>query len=69
LIKVNGLQVAPTELEDLLMTHSNIADAAVIGLADEHFGQVPTAFVVLKDPNGKDSLPEDIEEYVKGKLP
>ncbi|VDN59066.1 unnamed protein product [Dracunculus medinensis] len=40
LIKVNGLQVCPSELEDLLKSHPNIADAAVIGIPDEDHGQV-----------------------------
>ncbi|VDK42043.1 unnamed protein product [Anisakis simplex] len=40
LIKVNGLQVSPSEMEDLLMSHPNIKDAAVTGIADEHFGEV-----------------------------
>jgi acyl-CoA synthetase (AMP-forming)/AMP-acid ligase II len=47
-IKVKGLQVAPAELEAVLMTHPAIADAAVIGVPDERAGEVPKAFVVLK---------------------
>jgi acyl-CoA synthetase (AMP-forming)/AMP-acid ligase II len=47
-IKVKGLQVAPAELEAVLMAHPAIADAAVIGVPDERAGEVPKAFVVLK---------------------
>lgn len=47
-IKVKGLQVAPAELEAVLLTHPAIADAAVIGVPDERAGEVPKAFVVLK---------------------
>lgn len=48
LIKYKGLQVAPAELEALLLTHPLIADAAVIGVPDEEAGEVPKAFIVLK---------------------
>ena len=46
LIKVKGFQVAPAELEAILLTHPGIADAAVIGVADDEAGEVPMAFVV-----------------------
>ena len=48
LIKYKGMQIAPAELEAVLLGHPSIADAAVIPLADEEAGQVPKAFVVLK---------------------
>jgi len=48
LIKYKGMQIAPAELEALLLTHPAIADAAVIPIADEEAGQVPKAFVVLR---------------------
>ncbi len=46
LIKYKGLQVAPAELEDALLAHPNIADAAVIGVPDETAGEVPRGYVV-----------------------
>lgn len=46
LIKYKGFQVAPAELEALLLTHSEIADAAVIGVYDEDGNEVPKAFAV-----------------------
>jgi len=49
LIKVKGFQVAPAELEALLYTHPRIADAAVIGRADERAGEVPVAYVVARE--------------------
>lgn len=52
LIKVKGFQVAPAELEALLLTHPDITDAAVIGVPDPEAGEVPMAFVVAtKAPN------------------
>ncbi|UUU22995.1 4-coumarate--CoA ligase family protein [Streptomyces sp. DSM 40750] len=46
LIKYKGFQVAPAELEALLVTHPAIADAAVIGHYDDDGNEVPHAFVV-----------------------
>lgn len=48
LIKYKGFQVAPAELEAILLSHPAIADAAVIPWPDEECGEVPKAFVVLK---------------------
>jgi len=48
LIKYKGMQVAPAELEALLLTHPAVLDAAVVRRADEEAGEVPKAFVVLK---------------------
>ncbi len=48
LIKYKGLQIAPAELEAVLLTHPDVADAAVIPSADEEAGEVPRAFVVLR---------------------
>ena len=65
LIKVKGLQVAPAELEALLHSHEKIADAAVIGVANERLGEAPKAYVVKKE----DSLGErEVMEYVAGRV-
>lgn len=48
LIKYKGRQVAPAELEAVLLSHPAIADAGVIPSPDEEAGEVPKAFVVLK---------------------
>jgi len=45
LIKFKGFQVAPAELEALIITHPDVADVAVIGVPDEEAGEVPKAFV------------------------
>ncbi|XP_058098489.1 probable CoA ligase CCL5 [Magnolia sinica] len=48
LIKYKGYQVAPAELEALLLSHQEIADAAVIPYPDKEVGQYPMAYVVRK---------------------
>ncbi len=65
LIKYKGLQIAPAELEAILLAHPGIADAAVVPLADEEAGQVPKAFVVLKEPS---ITPLDIMTYVEERV-
>ena len=64
LIKVDGRQVAPAELEAVLFTHPAVADAAVVGSPSEKHGEVPKAFVVLK----RDATAEEIIEYVAGRV-
>lgn len=64
LIKYKGMQIAPAELEAVLLAHPAIADAAVVPLSDEEAGQVPKAFVVLKDQ----STAEDIMTYVADRV-
>ncbi|WP_411576757.1 4-coumarate--CoA ligase family protein [Streptomyces mutabilis] len=48
LIKYKGFQVAPAELEALLLTHPGIADAAVIGAYNDDGNEVPHAYVVRR---------------------
>ena len=48
LIKYKGMQVAPAELEALLLTHPAVLDAAVVRRPDEEAGEIPKAYVVLK---------------------
>ena len=64
LIKYKGFQVAPAELEALLLTHPKVADVAVIGVADEEGGEAPKAFVVSKEPVSA----EEIMEFVAARV-
>jgi acyl-CoA synthetase (AMP-forming)/AMP-acid ligase II len=64
LIKYKGLQVAPAELEALLLTHPAVADVAVIGKSDEEAGEVPKAFVVKKG----DVTAEALMEFVASRV-
>jgi len=50
LIKVDGYQVAPAELEALLVSHPSITDAAVVGRPDDRHGERPVAYVVAAGP-------------------
>ena len=66
LIKYKGFQVAPAELEGILLTHPALADAAVVGLPDEEAGEVPVGYVVPKPDQW--ASPADIQEFVAGQV-
>ena len=67
LIKYKGYQVAPAELEAVLIGHPEIADAAVIGVPDKESGEeLPKAFVV-RSP-GSALTREAVMEYMAGKV-
>ena len=76
LIKVKGLQVAPAELEGLLLQHPLVYDCAVVGRPDERAGEAPVAFVVTKaamlrgmgNAAGAAALPELTQEALKAFL-
>ncbi|MFF7975274.1 AMP-binding protein [Streptomyces sp. NPDC007905] len=63
LIKYKGFQVAPAELEALLLTHPGIADAAVIGTYNDDGNEVPHAFVV-RQPTADGLSENEIMLYV-----
>ena len=56
LIKYKGYQVAPAELEAMLMEHPAVVDVAVVGIPDEVAGEIPKAWVVTSRPLGGDEL-------------
>jgi acyl-CoA synthetase (AMP-forming)/AMP-acid ligase II len=66
LIKYNSYQVAPAELEAVLMSHPQVADAGVVGLPDSSAGELPLAWVVRK-PNVTVTESE-LQQFVDGKV-
>lgn len=68
LIKVRGFQVAPAELEGVLLEHPGILDAAVVGVPSPEVGsELPRAYVVRKE--GWEELGErEVERWVEGRL-
>ncbi|MFH9468282.1 4-coumarate--CoA ligase family protein [Streptomyces clavifer] len=63
LIKYKGYQVAPAELEALLLTHESVADAAVIGVLDADGNEIPKAYLV-RGQAAQDLTAEDVMAYV-----
>jgi acyl-CoA synthetase (AMP-forming)/AMP-acid ligase II len=66
LIKYKGMQVAPAELEGVLLRHEAIADAAVIGIPDEEAGELPKAYVVVRQ--GKTLTEDEIMQFVASQV-
>jgi fatty-acyl-CoA synthase len=66
MIVSGGENVFPKEVEDLLADHDQVADAAVIGVADEDFGQRLLGFVVRRP--GSTATEDDLKAYVKEHL-
>jgi len=64
LIKYKGFQVAPAELEAILLTHPAVADSAVIPCRDDEAGEVPKAFVVLKGEASAEAIMDFVAERV-----
>jgi fatty-acyl-CoA synthase len=66
MIVSGGENVFPAEVENLLVEHPAIADAAVIGVADTDFGQRLKAFVVVRDSHVVSA--DDVRSHVKTNL-
>jgi acyl-CoA synthetase (AMP-forming)/AMP-acid ligase II len=64
LIKYKGYQVAPAELESVLLTHPDVLDAAVVGVPHAEGGEAPKAFVVTEKPVSAEELMAFVAEQV-----
>jgi 4-coumarate--CoA ligase len=67
LIKVKGFQVAPAEVEAVLVANPRVADVAVIGVPDEEAGEVPMAWVVVPAGEERPTL-EELRAWCEGRL-
>jgi fatty-acyl-CoA synthase len=62
LVKSGGEWISSVDLENLLMAHPAVAEAAVIAIPDDRWGERPLAVVVLRD--GEDASPEELREHL-----
>lgn len=68
MFKVSGIWLAPFEVEQALVSHRDVLEAAVVAAADEYGLEKPKAFVVLKTGVVSDGLAEDLKEHVKARI-
>lgn len=68
-IKVAGHRLGTYELESALIQHPAVAEAAVVGVPDEIKGEIPVAFVILRQGNqGNETLAKELNQWVREKV-
>jgi len=60
IVTPSGLNISPSEVEFVLLSHPSVAEAVYVGINDGYGGQIPTAFVVLKE--GQHATPEELSD-------
>jgi long-chain acyl-CoA synthetase len=69
MIKYKGFAVAPAEVEAVLMEHPSVRDCGVVGRADNSAGEVPFAFIVLREGGpGSEMLKKELSQFVADRL-
>ena len=71
LIKVRAFQVAPPELEGILLDHPDIVDAAVIGVPDPNNSEgseLPRAYLIRRESGGKSPSEQEVNKWMKERL-
>lgn len=69
MIKYKGFPVAPAEVEAVLMEHPSVRDCGVVGRASDEAGEIPCAFVVLRDGGpGSEQLRSELCSFVADRL-
>ena len=69
MLKVGGIWVSPVEVENTLMAHPAVLEAAVVGLEDSDQLLKPKAFIVLKKGNeGSSGLETELKNFVKDRI-
>lgn len=67
ILKMGGHRVSPVEIEHALAGHPEVAEAAVVGVADPLHGERPVAFVVAR--SGRSPAPEALQRFCRDRLP
>jgi benzoate-CoA ligase len=68
-LKVSGATVSPFEIEEVIMQHPAVKEVAVVGKPDEVRGEVPVAYIILKEGyTPSDALADEIKKLVRSQL-
>ena len=68
MFKVSGIWVSPFEVEQALVSHPSVLEAAVVAAQDEDGLEKPKAYIVLKDGVDEASLASELQDFVKDKV-
>ncbi|HEX7672438.1 MAG TPA: long-chain fatty acid--CoA ligase, partial [Polyangiaceae bacterium] len=63
-----GFNVYATDLEAVLLQHPAVREVAVVGVPSEQWGETPLAFVVLEGGSHEGTTPEELREFVNGRV-
>ena len=66
IVPSGGVKILPAAVEEVLLKHPAIAEAASVGVLDDYKGQIPTAFIVLKE--GQSASVEEIRDFCRQSL-
>ena len=69
MLKIGGNRVSAKEIEEALIEHQNVTEAAVIGVDDDILGEAPKAFIVLMDKKNLDNgFIDELNNFLKSKI-
>jgi long-chain acyl-CoA synthetase len=63
IVPSGGVKILPEAVEEVLLRHPAVAEIAYVGVVDEYRGQIPTAFIVLKD--GQSATMDEIRDFCR----
>ncbi len=63
IVPSGGVKILPQAVEEVLLRHAAVAETAYVGVIDEYRGQIPTAFIVLKD--GQSATVDEIRDFCR----
>jgi long-chain acyl-CoA synthetase len=66
IVPSGGVKILPAAVEEVLLRHPAIAETACVGVLDDYKGQIPTAFIVLKQ--GQSATPDEIRDFCRQSL-
>lgn len=66
IVPSGGVKILPAAVEEVLLKHPAVAEAACVGVLDDYKGQIPTAFIVLK--GGQSATPDEIRDFSRQSL-